>query len=213
VVYNVYRTFRNSFYSGLFFPSIPLWVFLTAVSFPDLLWPVLVLIGKEKVLINKEDPFMSNVKFESYPYSHSLILSSLFYAIPAAIFSIVLENALIFPLFLIGTTSHWFLDYFYHMHDMPVKGFGKHKKVGLSMWKNGPIAFFVELIFYIVTVILFLPKNFMIPAIILGLIFHLANSNSFFGYIKKNSFGGYKTNAIIVFLGYFLFILIGGIYI
>ncbi|MUN29869.1 hypothetical protein [Sulfuracidifex metallicus] len=104
---------------------------------------------------------------------------------PAAIFSIVLENALIFPLFLIGTTSHWFLDYFYHMHDMPVKGFGKDKKVGLSMWKNGTIAFFVELIFYIVTVILFLPKNFMIPAIILGLIFHLANSNSFFWIYKE----------------------------
>lgn len=203
--------FGIAFILSYFFPSIPLWVFLTAVSFPDLLWPILVLIGKEKVIVNKNNPFMSDVKFESYPYSHSLILSSLFYCIPAAIFSIILENILIFPLFLVGTASHWFLDYLYHMHDMPVKGFGKDKKVGLSMWKNGPVAFFIELIFYIITAILFLPSRFVLSAIEMGLIFHLANSNSFFGYIKKNSLGGYKTNAIMVFVGYFLFIVLGGI--
>ncbi|QIW23576.1 hypothetical protein EWF20_04990 [Sulfolobus sp. S-194] len=203
--------FGIAFILSYFFPSIPLWIFLTAVSFPDLLWPILVLIGKEKVTVNKNNPFMSDVKFESYPYSHSLILSSLFYSIPAIIFSVILGNILIFPLFLIGTASHWFLDYLYHMHDMPIKGFGKDEKVGLSMWKNGPMAFFIELIFYIVTSILFLPSRFFLSAIEMGLIFHLANSNSFFGYIKKNSLGGYKTNAIMVFVGYFLFIILGGI--
>lgn len=75
-------------------------------KFSRFIMPVLVLIGKEKVFINKEDPFMSDVKSESYPYSHSIILSSLFYAILTAIFCIVLENALIFPLFFIGTASY-----------------------------------------------------------------------------------------------------------
>jgi len=192
-----------------FFPGIPLWILLTSVSFPDLLWPLLVLFGKEKVIVDKKSPFQRDLIFQKYPYSHSLILSSVFYTIPAAILAYAFHNIEIFPVFLVGTASHWVLDVAYHMHDLPVKGFGKDIKVGLKGWKNGPISYVLEMVFYIIISVLFIPRNFLLNALLIGVIFHVANANSFFGFIKKNAFGGSKGNALMVLVGYLLFIILG----
>ncbi|MCK9632257.1 MAG: hypothetical protein M0R30_11540 [Methanoregula sp.] len=67
------------------FPSIPPLVILFGVSFPDLLWPVLVITGKEKVTVNPDSPLQNAIGFTSYPFSHSLVTGSLIAAIPGLV--------------------------------------------------------------------------------------------------------------------------------
>lgn len=203
--------FAIAFILWYLFPGIPLWVLLTSVSFPDLLWPILILLGREKLLMNPKSPFQKDLIFKSYPYSHSLLLSSLLYLIPASILAVILRDLMIIPVFLTGTMSHWFLDYLTHMHDLPLKGFGKDLKIGLGGWSYGPFAFFFELIFYIAVTVIFVPDKFLFGALELGIIFHVANSNSFFGFIKKNIFLNEKIYAIIVMVGYLLFIVLSSV--
>ena len=67
------------------FPGIPPLVPLLGVSFPDLLWPVLVFTGIEKVKVDPATPRQVRLVFLSYPYSHALISGSLISVIPGAI--------------------------------------------------------------------------------------------------------------------------------
>ncbi|HWQ19950.1 MAG TPA: hypothetical protein VN455_09255 [Methanotrichaceae archaeon] len=50
---------------------------IIGVSFPDLIWPILVFATTEKVRIDKNSPLQMHIIFEKYPYSHSLVLTSL----------------------------------------------------------------------------------------------------------------------------------------
>ena len=43
-----------------------------AAQFLDLLWPVLIIFGIEKVQIVPDNPAFKTLDFISYPYSHSL---------------------------------------------------------------------------------------------------------------------------------------------
>src|SRR6266516_1089623 len=64
--------FAIAFLLWRLFPQVPLPVVLIAVSFPDLLWSLLVPAGIEKVRINPDSPLQKFIVFEKFPYSHSL---------------------------------------------------------------------------------------------------------------------------------------------
>src|SRR5207253_514421 len=68
--------FAIAFLLWRLFPQVPLPVVLIAVSFPDLLWSLLVPAGIEKVRINPDSPLQKFIVFEKFPYSHSLVLGS-----------------------------------------------------------------------------------------------------------------------------------------
>ena len=66
--------FAIAFILARLFPKVCILIPLTAVSFPDLLWPRLVLAGIEKVGIDKDSPLQKHMAFLKYPYSHALAL-------------------------------------------------------------------------------------------------------------------------------------------
>src|SRR2546422_9012693 len=68
--------FAIAFLLWRLFPQVPLPVVLIAVSFPDLLWSLLVPAGVEKFRINPDSPLQKFIVFEKFPYSHSLVLGS-----------------------------------------------------------------------------------------------------------------------------------------
>ena len=199
--------FAVAFLLMYFFPTVPYWVPLIGVSFPDLLWPILILIGVEKVSIKYESPLQSDVNFLNYPYSHSLILSSLIEIGISIFVGIITKMILAVVVFLLACTSHWILDTLMHPKDLPILGFGKRdKKIGLGLWQKGMVAFTFEYIFYAIFAIVFLKNIYVVSFLILGSVFHLANSNSFFGFTKKNPFRSKRTYAIFVLFGFCAFI-------
>ena len=56
-----------------------------AARLPDLVWPLLVLAGAEHVAIAPGDTAVTPLRFESYPYSHSLLAAGLWAAAVAVI--------------------------------------------------------------------------------------------------------------------------------
>lgn len=55
-------------------PKISLGTLFLAAQFPDLLWPTLLLLGVEKVVIAPNPAISIQLAFISYPYSHSLLM-------------------------------------------------------------------------------------------------------------------------------------------
>ncbi len=189
------------------FPGIPPLIPLLGVSFPDLLWPVLIFTGLEKVRVNPASPRQDSLVFISNPYSHSLLLGTLISVIPGATIGFFLG----FPagaLFVIASASHWILDSVVHNKDLPVLGFGRDMTAGANIWRFGPAAFFIELVFYALITLLVAPKGTIIPLLTLGIVFHLINANSFFGFSRENPFRTPRAYATVVMSGFVVFILI-----
>ena len=189
------------------FPQVPFLIPLVAVSFPDLVWPLLIFSGIEKVKVNPDSPLQKYLIFEKYPYSHSLIFTN-FMALTAGLaLALILRNPLVALVFTVGSASHWILDSIVHLPDLPILGFGRRdRKVGLGLWRNGPLAFVLEFIFYAVVTIAVLPRRLVSGALLLGSIFHLVNANSFFGFTRKNAFSTPASYALITLIGFALFI-------
>src|SRR3989442_3905358 len=136
--------FAVAFLLWRLFPQVPLPVILIAVSFPDLLWSILVPAGVEKVRINPDSPLQKFVVFEKFPYSHSLVLGSVLSLPVGLLVAGLLNNPLVIPVFVAGSASHWLLDTVVHLKDLPVLGFDGDRKVGAGLWRRGPVAFVVE---------------------------------------------------------------------
>ncbi|MDD1689674.1 MAG: hypothetical protein LUQ66_03340 [Methanoregula sp.] len=183
------------------FPSVPPLVILFGVSFPDLLWPVLVLTGKERVTVSPDNPLQNAIGFTSYPFSHSLVTGSLIAAIPG-LFIAYFVSPLAGIVFVAASASHWLLDVVTHVKDLPVLGTGRDIKVGLGLWNYPRSAFVLELVFYTVITVLVVQPFMVVTLLALGFAFHLINANSFLGFSKKNPFTarGYAVAALFGFL-------------
>ena len=112
---------------------------------------------------------------------------------------------------MIASASHWILDALVHNRDLPVLGFGRDKFVGAGLWKSGPAAFIVELVFYTVVTLLLAPKGTAVPLLVLGFCFHLVNANSFFGFSEVNPFKTPRTYAVACLAGFVVFVVIANL--
>ena len=126
-------------------PRLSLGVLFAAALFADVLWPVLVALGLERVEILPGATVMTPLDFISYPYSHSLALLIVW----GVVFGLALRhkdrNAFVVVCALV--VSHWVLDFITHRPDMPL--FPGGPKVGLSLWNSVPGTVFVEVAMYL----------------------------------------------------------------
>jgi hypothetical protein len=122
-------------------PEASLGTLFVAAQLPDVLWPMLVLIGWEQVRIDPGNTAVTPLDFVSYPYSHSLLFDLLWAALFAVAYAAVARTrgALVVALVVL---SHWVLDAVSHRPDVPVLPHGPY--VGLGLWNSRPATFFVE---------------------------------------------------------------------
>ncbi len=203
--------FAIAFLLWRLFPQVPLPVVLIAVSFPDLLWSLLVPAGVEKVRINPDSPLQKFIVFEKFPYSHSLVVGNVWSLIVGLLIAGVLNNPLVVPIFVAGSASHWLLDTVVHLKDLPILGFDGDRKVGAGLWKRGPVAFVVEYAFYAIVTVFALSGLPLVYALILGGVFHAINLTSFFGSTRKNSIKSSNAYAGLALLGFGSFTLIASL--
>lgn len=55
-------------------PRLPLGTAFLAAQLPDAIWPCLLLAGVERVTIAPGDTAMTPLRFDHYPWSHSLAI-------------------------------------------------------------------------------------------------------------------------------------------
>ena len=115
-------------------PRIPLAVTVAAAFGLDLLWPLLLLLGLESVRVSPGDTAFTNLAFESYPWSHSLLLVGVWSTAAALLawraFRTGRAGVVVGALVL----SHWCLDALTHRPDLPLWPGGT--LVGLGLWNS-----------------------------------------------------------------------------
>src|SRR5262245_27648972 len=125
-----------------------------AAQLPDALWPYLLLAGVERVTIAPGDTAFTPLRFDSYPWSHSLVMVVAWGVLAAGLYAAAggarRAAAWIAPL----AVSHWLLDALSHRPDMPLLPRGG-PLVGLGLWNSIPGTLALEGVLFAASVWLF----------------------------------------------------------
>jgi hypothetical protein len=125
-------------------PAVSLGALFAACQFADLLWPTLLLLGYEHVVVRPGITVVTPLDFVSYPYSHSL-LALCGWAILWQVIYLALTRTRLAASVTIAAlvVSHWLLDYISHRPDMPLMP-GGSARLGLGLWNSLPWTLAVE---------------------------------------------------------------------
>jgi hypothetical protein len=107
---------------------------LAAALFLDILWPVFVLAGWERVRIDPGNTRFTPLDFVSYPWSHSLLMAVVWATAFALVFFRITRYRRGTVVVWIGVVSHWVLDLVSHRPDLPLYPGGP--KLGLGLWNS-----------------------------------------------------------------------------
>ena len=123
-------------------PRASLGVLALAAQWVDLVWPLLLLAGLERVRIAPGATEVTPLDFVHYPITHSLLAGLLWGALLGGLYARLARDrrgALVVAALVV---SHWMLDALTHRPDLPLWPGGP--KVGLGLWNSLPATAFVE---------------------------------------------------------------------
>lgn len=125
-------------------PGTSLGTLVLATQFADLLWPIFLLLGWERVRIEPGIMRLSALDFTSYPISHSLLAQVAWGALLALIYFAVKRKAKTAVLLGTCVVSHWFLDWVVHRADLPLTPWSDRRS-GLGLWNSLPATVALEI--------------------------------------------------------------------
>ena len=125
-------------------PRVSLGTLFLAAQFVDLLWPTLLLIGLEKVVIAPGNTRVTPLDFTDYPITHSLLLSLVWAVLFGAAYYLLRKYPKGAWVCGAAVLSHWVLDLLTHRPDLPLLP-GGATRVGLGLWNSLPATLIVEL--------------------------------------------------------------------
>lgn len=126
-----------------------------AAQFIDLLWPIFLILGIEKVSINPQSTVVTPLDFIYYPFTHSLIgvlfwallFGGTYYLIKRNFKTSLIMGALVL--------SHWFLDLLVHKPDLPLTTNNDYL-VGFGIWNSLVLTLIVEFLIFVTGAYLYL---------------------------------------------------------
>jgi len=127
--------FAVGFASKRFAPQASLGVLMAAPMLLDLLWPIFLLTGLERVRIAPGITAFTPLDLEYMPYSHSLLMSVVWALLFAGGYWFLTRYTAGAVVIAVGVFSHWVLDFITHRPDLPLYP-GGHNKYGLGLWNS-----------------------------------------------------------------------------
>ena len=124
-------------------PRTSLGTLVMAAQFVDLLWPIFLLMGIERVIIAPGNTAVTPLDFISYPLSHSLLADIGWACLFAGIYKIVKRDSRGAVCLWFVLVSHWVLDALSHRPDLPLYP-GSSTYVGLGLWNSRAATIYVE---------------------------------------------------------------------
>ena len=126
---------------------------VTAPLLLDVLWPFYSLAGIEHFRIQAGGAPFHNLVFESYPWSHSLLMAVVYGGIVAALYRWRSGDARGANVLGVLVVSHWFFDWITHDPDLPLWPGGP--TTGLGLWRSVPGTVALESMLFIAGVWLY----------------------------------------------------------
>ena len=123
-------------------PRMPLGLLVGGAFGLDLLWPIFLAAGVESVRIDPGNTAFTPLAFDSYPWSHSLLLAVFWSLVAGALVGLSWKNVTAGFLMGMVVASHWLLDWVTHRPDLPLWPGGP--EVGLGLWNSIPATILVE---------------------------------------------------------------------
>ncbi len=136
-------------------PTVNVGWLIAGVTMLDLVWPVLVLAGIEHVRIAPGATAFTPLVFDSYPWSHSLLMSAVWGLVLVAIARWRGVPASASLLLVMLVMSHWVLDFATHAPDMPLWP-GPSPRFGLGLWNSIPLTLAIEGAMWLIGIVLYL---------------------------------------------------------
>jgi len=123
-------------------PKTSLGTLLLAAQLPDLLWPLFLMLGWERVRIVPGITAVSPLDFVSYPFTHSLLADFGWGLLLAGLYLIFKKNRRGAFVIWACVVSHWLLDYISHRPDLPL--YPGSRLFGLGIWNSVSVTLLVE---------------------------------------------------------------------
>ena len=130
-------------------PAVSLGALFIACQLADLVWPLLVIAGIERVSVQPGLTVVTPLDFIYYPFSHSLLAAAAWAAaFGAAYAGLRRAPARTGAVLALVVVSHWVLDALTHRPDMPLTMSADSARVGLGLWNSLPGTMAVELLLF-----------------------------------------------------------------
>ena len=124
-------------------PKVSLGVLIGAAAILDVLWPVFLLLGWERVRIEPGNTAFTPLAFDSYPISHSLLAALGWSVLFGSLYWGIRRDGRGAGIVMALVLSHWLLDALSHRPDLPLTLTGA-TRVGLGLWNSVPATLVVE---------------------------------------------------------------------
>ena len=123
-------------------PRVSLGTWVAAAFALDLLWPVFLLLGIERVRIDPGNTAFTPLAFDYYPWSHSLLMAIVWGFAAAALVAMRRMPRRAAVLVGAAVVSHWLLDWVTHRRDLELWPGGLLE--GLGLWNSVTATLVVE---------------------------------------------------------------------
>jgi hypothetical protein len=135
-------------------PRVSLATLFLAAQWADVLWPIFLALGIERVRIQPGTTPFTPLDFVSYPYSHSLLALVVWGMLFGVIYRAVAGGRNTLWVLAALVISHWVLDWVTHRPDMPL--YPGSAKYGLGLWNSVPATLVVEGLMYVAGLTIYL---------------------------------------------------------
>lgn len=125
-------------------PHTNLALLVLAAEFIDVIWPIFVLLGIERVRIEPGLTPVTPLNFTYYPWTHSLLMSVAWGLVLGTVYYSIKRDKQAAIVLALAVVSHWFLDFVSHVPDLPLLP-GAGAKYGLGLWHSRIWTAIVEL--------------------------------------------------------------------
>lgn len=135
-------------------PRVSLGTMVMATQFADLLWPILLLLGIERVRISPGVTAFNPLDFTHYPITHSLVGITALAVVLGLVYFGVTRNRTGAWVIGVLVVSHWVLDLIVHRPDLPLAP-GSQTRMGFGLWNSVAGTLVVELALFAVGIYLY----------------------------------------------------------
>jgi membrane-bound metal-dependent hydrolase YbcI (DUF457 family) len=134
-------------------PRVSLGWLVAAPLLLDLLWPIFVLLGWERVSVVPGDTAFTPLRFDAYPITHSLLTAVGWAALFGAACWAVCRDRRGAVVVALGVLSHWVCDAIVHRPDLPLYPGGP--LVGLGVWNSVPATIVLEMTAFVTGAVIY----------------------------------------------------------